>query len=216
MNNIQKILELYCGDNPLRKNLHQPFQQGDHVFASDGHTLIRVPASRVPVQYAIQDKPSNIAANHFRPADIATPVTLKELTERIDEVPKIPEMEDIGECLPCSECDGDGQVVWEYRHWEKEFDCPECDGTGYSDEATFKETGKTVPDMNHTITLHGFKFKAEYIIRLSLTMLLLKTDAATMKSHSVHTFKDGVCFSLTEYVDVLIKPLLTSENVINN
>lgn len=67
----------------------------------------------------------------------------------MDECPKVDEEIVIQDAVECKECDGSGEVYWEYTdnsgHTHEHLDeCPVCDGTGEIEHEKTKKTGKKI------------------------------------------------------------------------
>lgn len=108
-------LKQFCGFDPFRPYLHEPFTVGDFTYATNGHILVRV--AKVDGAGPLKrDKPLNVEA-----------VLKWHWQTEIDFYPcnlQIPKSDDPG---ICPECDGRGK---EHDCPECECECVRCDGTG--------------------------------------------------------------------------------------
>lgn len=140
----KKLFGLFVADDDMyRPILNNPYRRDGYVYASDGQKLIRVKEDIVSGDYEVTDKMKlNIPADN---CDYT--ITDKDIEKVLSEIPQVKEMEE--KEVKCSECDGTGEVIWEYKdkNWEtheNEFECPICGGTGYI--STEKATGRMIPD----------------------------------------------------------------------
>ena len=140
----KKLFGLFVADDDMyRPILNNPYRRDGYVYASDGQKLIRVKEDIVSGDYEVTDKMKlNIPADN---CDYT--ITDKDIEKVLSEIPQVKEMEE--KKVKCSECDGTGEVIWEYqdKNWEtheNEFECPICGGTGYI--STEKATGRMIPN----------------------------------------------------------------------
>lgn len=155
----KKLFGLFVADDDMyRPILNNPYRRDGYVYASDGQKLIRVKEDIVSGDYEVTD---NMKLNV--PTDNCDYIISdKDIEKLLSEIPQIEEMEE--KEVKCPECDGTGEVDWEYRDkngkdYEGCFECPVCDGTGY----VYSEvaTGKMIP--NTTITVKVDKNNIYYI-----------------------------------------------------
>lgn len=108
--------------------------------------------------------------------DERKPVLLKvkQLKKLIEKIPLIDETEYYGDDVACDECGGYGEVVWTYKNYEKTFDCPVCDGSGYKSERNLRNTGRKTPDPDASIKIKGVLFKYRLIQKLCDTCNILE------------------------------------------
>lgn len=145
----KKLFGLFVADNNVfRPILNNPYRRDGYIYASDGQRLIRIKEDIVSGNYEVTDK-MKLAI----PTDNCDyTITDKDIEKVLSEIPKVEEMEE--KEVKCSECDGTGEVDWEYRDkngkdYEGCFECPVCDGTGY----VYSEvaTGKMIHDPTATV-----------------------------------------------------------------
>jgi hypothetical protein len=104
-------LQPFCGTEPTRLALHQPFPVNGYTYATDARILIRVPF--IPGTPEIEGHPKN-------PDEV--------IPEKLDgyipvELP--PGWQDIPEkTTPCEHCKTTGKLTYTMRQ------CPDCDGDG--------------------------------------------------------------------------------------
>jgi len=101
-------LKPFC--DPTRPHLAEPFNRGEHTYATNGRILVRV--AKLPEAVEVP------AAPGLQQLDSLIP-DLTELGEYI-ELPAIPPEES----EPCSDCASRGYLL-------KDIQCPACDGVGW-------------------------------------------------------------------------------------
>lgn len=133
------LLNLFTGNDKLRPIMMFPNLKNGIVYASDAHVLITIPETELSLKYKTNDKypdaqkliddfeSGSITSIKVHVADIA-----KELVKARILIDK--------DRVMCKDCDGAGEVEWEYssknfdRH-EKIDDCPVCKGEGLFEKA---------------------------------------------------------------------------------
>ena len=139
----KKLFGLFVNENSYKPMLNYPYRRDGYVYATDAHKLIRVKEDIVSGDYEVTDK-----MKLDIPIDNCDYIlTDRDIEKLLSEIPQIEEKEE--KEVKCPECDGTGEVDWEYRDkngkdYERSFECPVCDGTGY----VYSEvaTGKLIPN----------------------------------------------------------------------
>ena len=131
------LLNLFTGNDKLRPAMTFPNLKDGIVYATDSHVLITIPETALSLKYKTNDKypnakkvldeleKGNLTSINVRISDIA-----KELVKARIQVDK--------NSISCKECNGDGEVEWEYtakndKDYYMYSDCPVCDGAGSFD-----------------------------------------------------------------------------------
>lgn len=154
----KKLFGLFVAEDSYNPMLNYPYRRDGYVYATDRHKLIRIKEDIVSGDYEKTDKMRLVI-----PIDNCDYIISdKDIEKLLSEIPQIEEKEE--KEVKCPECDGTGEVDWEYRDkngkdYESCFECPVCDGTGY----VYSEvaTGKMIP--NPTITVKVCKNGIYYI-----------------------------------------------------
>ena len=132
------LLNLFTGNDKLRPAMSFPNLKDGIVYASDGHVLIAIPETELSLKYKTNEKypkaeklledfeKRNLTSINVRVSDIA-----KELAKARVHVDM--------DSIKCEECNGSGEVEWEYqskegRYYEHDDDCPVCKGKGNFDK----------------------------------------------------------------------------------
>lgn len=128
------LLNLFTGNDELRPNMMFPNLKDGVVCASDGYVLICIPEDELTLKYNTSENYPNavklISDFEDEPTcsiKVEVESLAKELAKCRLEVDKF--------ILKCKECNGSGNVEWEYEDNNREthytqHDCPLCDGTG--------------------------------------------------------------------------------------
>lgn len=193
MSNLQfkKEAELLATfSNPNYKGLEQcrhPFfnERTGQVWATDGHILISVDPHRLSGDYPkLKLGEPNLFA--VRTCDLT--VTMSMLAETLASVPTVKEQIEVQSARECEECDGTGEVMWEYtdgglKVHQMEAMCPVCDGRGVFPKAVYKETGRTIPDPKAKIEVGNAILFVRDVQKLVSAMKFFGAD-------SVHLVRD--------------------------
>jgi len=191
MTKLQECFSLFYGKDELRPKFHNPLTYLNKVFASDAHVLIITDKDNVDFEFKNESE---------TPTDLSTIIPISNISEtltipNLEQYKTADETKEVGEDIKCSECDGDGEVEWEYESWTKDFECPKCDGDGYESESKQVSTGnKTFRNIKVKIKgnyLDIFKFnyvlKVQSILGGNIELLYSETNKNAL------LFKVGCC-----------------------
>ncbi len=186
--NEAELLATFSNPNyPGCEQFRHPFlnERNGQVWATDGHVLISVNPIRLNGDYPKLKlgEPVDFAV---RSCDLT--VTMSMLEETLASVPKIKERIEVQPASECEECDGTGEVMWEYtdgglRVHQRKDTCPVCDGKGIFQEAVYKETGRTIPDPKAKIEVGNAILLVRDVQKLVGAMDFFRAD-------SVHLVRD--------------------------
>lgn len=145
--NEQELLSLfYDKENDMRPDMAAPYLKNGYVCATEAHILIRIKAETLNGKYNEIE-----GLNIDFPADNCNFIIgLQDIRTAIASIPQVEEKEKVGKNIECEECNGEGEVEWEYRdsdgHYHYEYhDCPKCYGDGYTSHVKYKKTGRMIP-----------------------------------------------------------------------
>lgn len=171
MNTEQKraLLARFCAKQDIRYYLEKPIRQDGHLYATNGHILVRIeddPATEARTACVKDDQghaPPNCAAllktlvaEWFLPIDVSA----------LPEPGACKACSGSGAVLECPDCDGKG----EFEHGNWNYDCKECDGAGVVKRSAF--SGRKVPcgdcdgtgkDDHIKVELRGAGFQLRYL-----------------------------------------------------
>jgi hypothetical protein len=205
MKNEKEVLEMYTDEDHLRPVFKTPFAQNGYVYATDGKILIRVPESAVGEAYPHAEKPNASAV--FIDTGKEASVTIRQLKKMLAKVKPIEEVHTVGKDVECEECRGFWEVTWSYERWEKDFECPVCNGSGYSSRKEEAPTGKMILDKLAPVRLVDRLFRAGYLQTIVKTMELLGIHKVVMKYNENRDAEQAI-FNLNPQVDVVLMPTL--------
>lgn len=205
--NEAELINIFCNksySNPLRS---YPFFNTNYneVWGTNGHVLIRVNPEILVGEYV---KEKLTMPNIEYPCEKT--ITIKALNKALEACPLVDEEVVIQDAVKCEECDGSGEVYWEYKDnhlhtHERIFDCPICDGTGEMEHEKTKKTGKKVIADDAIIMVGDAYIFAKYLQILKQAMDFLKI--ATVKM--VHNSPKGANeFVVNDDIRIIIASML--------
>lgn len=200
MKNEKEILEMYVAPNFAWFN--SSFSQEGYVIATDGCVLIRIRQSQTEGEYINIERPN--VKSVFKETTSSSILTICSINKMLSNVKKVKEVKYIGKDIKCHECNGEGTVLWEYRSYAEEFDCPVCNGTGYESCEKEVQTGMMIPDPEEIVSIFGKRFRVKYLSVLKKTMELMDITEITMKYNNVPLEQALFCFG--ENTEVLLMP----------
>ncbi len=162
--NYEEILELFVGNDELRPQMNTPFEIDNYVYSTDAHTLIRVKKELVKQDYSSNKTISS--AENFIAKKYPCSISVEELKGHISEIPLIDEVEFIDNSVECNECNGCGEVEWEYENYTKDDNCPKCDGSGRVGARKEVKTGNKILDPDYKLEIQSRKYSVIFIERL--------------------------------------------------
>lgn len=141
----EALFDLFIGDDKFLPQFHKPFLQDGYVVATDTTILIRVRKELLKGGYAENSHVPTVS-KVLTDYNFDKAVTLEKLAAAIAQCPLVDEEILISEAVDCRDCDGDGEVEWEYT--DKDFithreyhECPVCYGSGTRRPAKYRKTG---------------------------------------------------------------------------
>lgn len=205
--NEEELLNKFCDKNEFRKLLRTPFfnTRYNEVWSTDGHTLIRINPERLVGEYPKGEL--NLPPLEY---PCKKKITIEAINKALDECPKVDEEVVIQDAVECKECDGSGEVYWEYTDnhghtHEHIFDCPICDGTGEMEHEKTKKTGKKVIADDAIIMVGDAYIFAKYLQTLKQAMDFLNVASVKMVHNS---FKGANEFVVNDDIRIIIASML--------
>lgn len=126
MKNYNEILEKHASKDKHRIFITKPFLLNGKACATDAYRMIWVDEKLTSGYEKLKE---NINIENVIPnPNCNIKLDVKEIREAIEKAPLVDEM--IDDTEECKECDGFGEVEWEYGGYTNDFDCPVCDGDG--------------------------------------------------------------------------------------
>ena len=205
--NEAELLSMFCDKNEFRELLRTPFfnTRNNEVWSTDGHALIRIKSESLVGEY-----PKGKLGLPALESLCMKKVTIEALNKALDECPKVDEDIVIQDAVECQECDGSGEVYWEYTdntgHTHEHLDeCPVCDGTGEIEHAKIKKTGKKVLKAKAVINVGNAYFFANNLYRLKFAMDFLGITSADLISNPDRWPNE---FILDDDIHIMLMPIL--------
>ena len=205
--NEAELLSMFCDKNEFRELLRTPFfnTRCNEVWSTDGRVLIRIKPERLVGEYPKGEL--TLPALEF---PCKKKVTIEALNKALNECPKIDEEIVIQEAVECKECDGSGEVYWEYidntGHTHEHLDeCPVCDGTGEIEPEKTKKTGRQIIKEDAVINIGIAYFFAKNICKLKSAMDFLDiTSVELIYNH----YRNASEFVIDEDIHIELMPML--------
>ena len=205
--NEAELLSMFCDKSEFRALLRTPFfnTKYNEVWSTDGHVLIRIKPERLVGEY-----PKGELGLPALECPCNKKITIDAINRALDECPKVDEKIVIQDAVECKECDGSGEVYWEYTdnsgHTHEHLDeCPVCDGTGEIEHEKTKKTGKKILNAKAVINIGSAYIFANNIYKLKFAMDFLGITAADLISNPDMWSNE---FVLDNDIHVVLMPIL--------
>lgn len=201
----QLLTKLFPCREAVCRSLSFPFEQDGFIVATDTRCIIRIRKSASYVDampfnsYKIAKTfPPEFEKSEHRRYGRAQIMRALARLDMIDDA----DLLGVNAREVCPECDGCSQVTWEYRdrhfnRYEKDGDCPNCYGSGFSD------TGKdaVIEFLNPKMV-----FNAQSILKLYAAMRYYGAAYCDLTSRK----NERARFKLTDDVEMVIMETLTA------
>jgi hypothetical protein len=165
-NIVSEVLQMFTGDRWWYQNI---FTIKDKCYATNGNCIISINKNFAPEYPELIEYSQNDFLKVFEKEDNFNYfIDISDLENLIINFPKV----DKSTNNNCSACDGNGLVEWEFYYnnqtYNKEYDCPVCDGVGENSEKNVIIKGGNHYNAKCTVKILEFCFKFEYIYNLYL------------------------------------------------
>lgn len=208
--NEAELLKEFCEKDELRPLLEAPFYNTKYnkVWCTNGHVIIEINPKVLTRKYP---------KDELRFPELECPckkkITIEAIIKALDECPKVDEEIVVSEEVKCKECEGYGEVTWEYTDnnlhtYELEAECPICYGKGYIIPEKTKKTGRKVPKDDAIISIGNASLFARNVNKLKFAMDFLNITSASLTHNSDISANK---FILNEDVCIFITPMYTLE-----
>lgn len=200
MKNENRFLTRFVADyDERRQALHNPIDMGEYVIATDIHILARVRKDLCEETYQSNETFKKIP-NYFNDGDTFYTLNLDDIVATVNKIPKVEIVKD--KRAKCDECNGSGDVDWEYEDSEgylhqRSSDCPICGGTGRVDQ-------KKLYRENQYVEINGVLFLCAYLMDIADAMNDLGVKMATVRN--LHKTR-AMYINLIDGVDIILMPL---------
>ena len=205
----QSLLKIFFDPYQGREKIEKPFLSDGYVCATETHNMILINPDILENQY--EDNGMH-ATKAIKPDNVKITIPISRIEQAISECPKEIEYCTVIPEEPCSECNEEGSVLWEYtdshHHTHREmYECPICNGSGVESPAVRRPTGREVPSWDSNISIRGLIFRAIYIKNLLDAARHIGVDHILYTSSHRNA---GNVFRISPDVMVIIMPI---ENV---
>jgi hypothetical protein len=204
LKNEKKALQMFCNEDSFKDAYRQPFindKNNGRVIASNGYIMASVDPKLLRCKYKHMEQ--RMPYYDFERKDFATVVEFANFDKAYNRLALIPEkVSKDGKPEACPECDGSGEVKYEYKdsngkiHYKYCY-CPICYGTGKRDDYELVETGRMILPKNCTFQLGDQIIDAYDMTRIVTALRLMGFERMTWKSrqHNANIFE--VCDGFT-------------------
>ena len=205
--NEAELLNKFCDKTHIKEILTEPFFNTNYneVWSSDGVVLIRINPKVLTNEYP--KKKLGFPKLEF-PCEKT--ITIEALNKALEACPLVDEEVVIEDAVECEECDGTGEVYWEYKDnhlhtHERLMDCPICDGTGEMEHEKTKRTGKKVIANDAVIMVGNAYIFAKYLQTLKQAMDFLNIASVKMTNNSPEGVNE---FVVNDDIRIIIASML--------
>ena len=204
---MEEIFRLFCAENELREVMKNPFhdENGRSVTATNGYCLIRCDKELVDFEVNNTFKAYN-SDEVFQPFNLSKVINIDESVFEPYKTTK--EFKRVGEDVVCRECKGEGEVMWEYERWEREFECPLCEGSGCESEKKSVPTGRMIVGFNQIIKFGDAYFNYGVFSKLIEAQKLIGSEIVLLNTPIA---QKAACFKIGVY-EILIMPTIKSDD----
>ena len=205
INNEQELFELFCDPHSNREQLQKPYyeKRAKTVYATDGRVVILMNPNVTSLSYEEIDFP--LIGNLIKVAgkEFFTLESLKKVLESFGMEEERVIMEVGGEC---EECEGSGEVEWEYTDLDgkshfHDDDCPVCNGDGTTEDI-LKNTGFMIPTDNSFVRIGKSFLRGIGAQKLLWVMEYFNVDKAGFSEDD-----KTICFTLKNGVQIVVANL---------
>ena len=206
INNEQELFELFCDPHNDFAFKQKPYYETRRkkVFATNGIILIMMDPSMLSESYEEIEKPSIYTV--FRDS-MEGNFTFESLKKVFDSFEMEKELVLMEEGKECEECNGLGEVEWEYTDKDGEMhfhygDCPFCNGEGQECEDVFESTGFMIPTDDSIVRIGKLFFRGIVAQKLLWAMEYFNVDKAAFAEGG-----NSISITLNNGVEIAIASL---------
>jgi hypothetical protein len=188
----------------------QPFVIDDHLFSTNGHVLVRMDKNKTDASLYkdIQIEKSRVLVKIPAFLNSEKHIPISVIQQALDKLPQDAEMKWVGKDIVCTECNGEGEVEWEYKHHTKYFECPKCHGEGLSSKAKQVPTGRTIPEKYSKVKIGNCYISGVILMELVNSAAMLDKQIVTLIHQTKH---NNPTIFLIDEVYFLVMPMLKDE-----
>lgn len=206
----EDILQLFVSDDDLRMWMTKPFIVGNKAVATDAHCLVSVPEWKGNYEYC--DKTKDVYPKEY---NCFKEIPLSNFLAAIAKVPLIDDYDEEVTETECDECDGEGEVDFEYSAGRRDYyltgECPICEGEGTITTTKKTPNGKKVADSSMLLAIGSHAFNIFNVHRLVQVAEMLHEEKINLVYQKVPSgasmFKVGEC-------EVLMMPCFSNNDAV--
>ena len=203
MNQLE-LFKMFCGNDEIRPAMLLPFEWNGKICATDAHKLIR--CDKAFLEFELTNPHKGLNTDAAIPKITCNRIVANKL-EDFEVFKTADELVKNGKDIECVECDGDGEVEWEYGRHTKTDECPVCDGSGYSSESRLVPNGKKTFEKDAYLTIDGVFFNVNIFIVVFEAQKIIGEDIISL--NKVEKNKPAL-FKIGNY-ELLIMPVNNNE-----
>lgn len=184
--NEAELLSMFCDKNEFRQLLRTPFLNTNYneVWSTDGRVFIGINPEILTKKY-----PKGELSLPKLEFPCEKTITIEALNKAFGLCPMIDEEVVVEDAVECEECNGKGEVYWEYTDnhlntHERLMDCPICNGEGEMEHKKTKKTGKKVIADDAVIEVGSAYFFANRLQLLKTAMEYLNVESVKITHNS--------------------------------
>ena len=211
INNEQELFELFCDPHNDFAFKQKPYYETRRkkVFATNGIILIMMDPCMLSESYEEIEKPFIYKVFCDSMEGYFTFESLKKVFESFEMEKELVLMEEGKEC---EECNGLGEVEWEYTDKDGEMhfhygDCPFCNGEGQECEDVFESTGFMIPTDDSIVRIGKLFFRGILAQKLLWVMEYFNVDKAAFAEG-----ENSISVTLNNGVEIAIASLYPFES----
>jgi hypothetical protein len=183
------ILRIFVGDDEYRPWINNPFYINELAFSTDSHLMVFFDKNLATDIKPIDDKQNAKVMDVINiPRDLEFTIPIEKLKENLLLCEFIPEKRRTGKYVNCDVCGGEGEVEWEFHHnsqsFNRDFDCPVCDGSGHSEEPITSPTGNATFEQYQRALIYKSHLDCRYLHKLHQLANLLNATEVTLISQA--------------------------------
>lgn len=209
LNPLKEVFYLFCATDAFRPVMLNPFIVGNKTYATDAYTLVRCDNSKIEFSFINNEKPLNVEG-------VMPSLNISEIIniDNIDWASFMTLEETIGDGVDivCGNCKGegdcDGSDFYKGKHYEYEYECPVCHGSGFEVEENQIPTGNKTFRSNDVVRFKNVDFYAKRFYKLKKVKDLIGGDIELI---SYNEDRKGVMFRIG-IVEILLMPCVNNDD----
>jgi hypothetical protein len=208
-----EVLNSFCAIDKYRDWMTKPFKIGDKVYSTDAYFLAIMDLEKFPNIDFEEFPPSKLKGILPEGRNSDLKINVAEIQSIFKKAPHQDCYDTEGVDIDCKECDGEGEVEWEYDSYTRDMDCPVCEGGGRTSLSKEIKNGKTRIEDHLFITIGNSRFYANKFQKLINSAIKLESTEITLTYQ--HDSAHGSLFKIGD-LEVILMPCRVndSDNVI--